>query len=148
MRYQRFSIRNGHLARTLSVAGLSGLLLGLAARVTMRFVALEAGVDPGFSAAGSFEVVLFGLIVGTPAALLLFVARGWVRVWRPWAGLLLGLTLFAVLAALPPPSARSALEGTPDTPAATALAFAAVFAAWGLVLEYLNKRFLWRSEVR
>lgn len=135
-------IRTRQLTRTLAVSCLSGLLLGAAARVTMRFVALEAGVSVALSLGGSLEVVTFGALVGTPVALLFFVFRLRVQVWRPWLGLLCGFSLFAVLGALPPPAARSALAATPDTPALTVLAFGVLFVAWGLMLEYFARRLL------
>lgn len=123
----------------LSVA--AGLVLGIAARAVMRFVALESGLDAGFSIGGSFEVVAFGALVGVPAAAVFLVARrrrsrrGW------WPGLLFGAAMFAALTAVQPPAARSALAGTPDTPAATAVAFALLFLGWGLGLEWMARRF-------
>jgi len=126
----------------LLVSCLSGVILGVAARVTMRFVALEAGVSVGFSPGGSLEVVAFGVIIGTPVALLFFAFRSRGQVRQPWPGLLCSLSLFGILSAVPPPAARSALATTPDTPAATALAFGVVFIAWGVVLEYFARRVL------
>jgi hypothetical protein len=141
-------IRAGQLNRALMVSCVSGAFLGMAARVTMRVVALEAGASPGFSLGGSLEVVAFGAMIGTPVALLFFGFRSRVPSWQPWLGPLCGLSLFGVLSAVPPPAARSALAATPDTPAATALAFAILFAAWGLMLEYFARRFLLASSAR
>ena len=126
----------------LLVSCLSGVLLGVAARMAMRFVALESGVPTGLSLGGSLEVVAFGATIGTPAALLFFAYRVRVQRWRPWLGLLYASCLFAVLSAAPPQAGRSALASTPDTPAATALAFGVLFVAWGLMLEYFVRRFL------
>jgi hypothetical protein len=126
--------------RIFVLSFVSGLLLGAGARIAMRFVALEAGLSTGLSLGGSLEVVGLGAIVGAPAACLLFAFRSRVPLRRPWAGLFWAAMLFAALAAIPPPAARSALAATPDTPAATALAFAVLFAAWGLVLEWLDSR--------
>lgn len=128
--------------RAVILAAASGLLLGVAARLVMRFVALESGVAPGFSLGGSLEVVVFGALIGMPVALLFFVLRPRVQPRWPWPGLACGLLLFAVLAAAPPPAARSALADTPDTPAATAFAFALLLAAWGVALEALYRRVL------
>jgi hypothetical protein len=50
--------------------------------------------------------------------------------------------VFGILAAVPPPAAQSALLDTPDTPAATALAFASLFAAWGAGLDCAAARVL------
>ena len=54
--------------------------------------------------------------------------------------MLFGLAVFGVLALAPPPAARSALADTPDTPAATAAAFALCFAVWGAGLEHIARR--------
>jgi hypothetical protein len=56
--------RRRQLVRVLVASCLSGLALGLAARLAMRFVALESGMAGGFSAGGSLEVIAFGAIVG------------------------------------------------------------------------------------
>lgn len=124
------------------LSGSAGVLLGLAARLTMRWVALESGVSPGFSTGGSFEVVALGVALGAPAAFLFFLVQPQAARMRPWSGLLWGLALFALLAAFPTPAARSALADTPDTPLFTAVAFATLFAAWGLSLALLQRRFL------
>jgi hypothetical protein len=136
-RFLRVSARQ--LTRLLIVSCLSGTLLGVAARMTMRFVALEAGVSASFSLGGSLEVVAFGAIIGTPVALLFFAVRARVESWSPWLGLLCGLSLFGALSAIPPPPARSALEATPDTPVATVLAFGVLFVVWGVGLEYVAR---------
>ena len=134
--YRLLDLR-GELIRALGASCLSGLLLGVAARVTMRFVAREAGVSANFSLGGSLEVVAFGTMIGAPVAMLFFGIRPRLPVRRPWPGLLWGLSLFGILTAAPPPAAQSALAATPDTSAATALAFGVLFVTWGLALEYL-----------
>lgn len=100
----------------------------------MRFIALEAGVAPGFSSGGSLEVILFGAMIGMPAALLVWACRG---KWRLpfWFGTFAGLALFVILSIFPPPAARSALGGTPDRPFWTTLLFAAAFVSYGAVLD-------------
>lgn len=118
----------------------AGLLLGIAARGVMRVVALESGLDPGFSLGGSLEVIAFGALVGVPAAAVYLAWRVRHRSASWWPGLFFGAGLFAVLAIVQPPAARSALGDTPDTPAATAAAFAALFVAWGASLEWLARR--------
>src|SRR5262245_26635000 len=103
----------------------------------MRLVSLESGGAPEFSPGGSIEVVLFGLLLGAPAALLLLVARS--RWTLPaWSGVVVGLTMFGVLALVPPDPARSALAATPDSPAATAALFALAFASYGALLDALS----------
>lgn len=133
--------------RAGGIAVLWGLVLGLAIRVAMRFVALEAGMSPGFSTGGSLEVVGFGALVGAPIAMVFFLLRPKIGVRGPGPGLLVGLTMFAAFALLPPPSARSALAATSDSPSATAALFGGVLAAWGLGSEYLHRRFLARSVI-
>ncbi len=132
----------GVVGRILVASCVSGLVLGLAARAVMRFVALESGLPNGFSIGGSLEVVAFGAILGAPIAFLFFALRRRIKMGRPWPGVILGSLLFGIVTGVPPPAARSALTATPDTPAATALAFAVVFVAWGLWLEYLASRVL------
>ena len=118
----------------------AGLTLGVAARVAMRLVALQANVNPEFSLAGSLEVVLFGIVGGAPLALIVWACRYQFRL-PVWTGLTAGLLLFAALAIWPPPAARSALGATPDAPSATAAVFALVFAVYGMVLDAL-----WHSQ--
>jgi hypothetical protein len=132
--------RRRNIARVLGLSLLSGALLGIAARVVMRFIALESGLDGGFSVGGSLEVVAFGLLVGTPVALAFLSFRRRLSVPAPWGGVAVGLCLFFVLSVLQPPSAQSALAGTPDTPEATAVAFGVMFAAWGVFLDSLARR--------
>jgi hypothetical protein len=128
-----------HLVRLCLVSCLSGVILGLAVRLAMRFVALESGMSVGFSVGGSLEVIVFGAMLATPVALAFFAVRSRVARWSPSLGVAFGLLLFATLSAFPPPSASSALAATPDTPAATAVAFAAIFVLWGVVLESLAR---------
>jgi hypothetical protein len=98
-------------------------------------------VRRGFSIGGSLEVVAFGAILGAPVALAFWAAR---RRWRlpHGAGVAVSLLLFAVLAIFQPPSASSALGGTPDSPVATGLLFAAAFGSYGLLLDLLWR---WRT---
>ncbi len=53
------------MARMLVSSVACGLLLGVAARLVMRFVALEAGIPAAFSPGGSLEVVAFGAGTGS-----------------------------------------------------------------------------------
>ena len=149
MERQLFRINRGALAiRALLPAAACGMLLGIAARLVMRFVAIESGLDGAFSVGGSLEVVAVGALIGAPGAWLFFVLRPRVSLPIPWAGVLCGLGLFLLFSVTPPPAARSALANTPDTPAATALAFAVLFVAWGWILEYLGRRMVWLRPPR
>lgn len=115
---------------------LSGIGLGIGARVVMRIVAWSSGLAGSFSLGGSRDVVLFGVLIGTPFALLFFAARERFAWPRAWSGRLAGGTLFAFLAFIPPGSARSALAATPEPPLQTALLFAVLFVLFGWTLEH------------
>jgi hypothetical protein len=144
MERQLFRSNRGELAsRALLPAAACGVLLGIAARLVMRFVARESGLDGAFSVEGSLEVVIFGALIGAPVAWLFFALRPRVSLRFPWAGVLCGLCLFLLFSLAPPPAVRSALADTPNTPAATALAFALLFVAWGWILEYVGRRTVW-----
>jgi hypothetical protein len=128
--------------RYLSLAVCAGAVLGIAVRVAMRLVAWQSGVKASFSLGGSLEIVLFGTLVGAPAALLYWAGRHRFALPR-WTAVAAALLLFAILALRPTPSARSALLATPDTPIATAAIFAAAFAVYGVALDLL-----WRPVSR
>jgi hypothetical protein len=128
--------------RRLALAACAGAVLGIATRVAMRLVAWQAGVNASFSFGGSFEIVLFGILVGTPLALLYWGCRARFALPR-LTGVAAALALFAVLALWPTPSARGALAATPDTPIVTAAIFAAAFLVYGVALDAL-----WRLEQR
>ncbi|MGH7720786.1 MAG: hypothetical protein ACREON_18310, partial [Gemmatimonadaceae bacterium] len=106
----------------------------------MRVIALSAGGAGAFSIGGSAEVVLFGIALGAPVALVFFALRQRIPLPAPWGGIAVGLMLFAMLALIPPPAAQSALAGTPDPPALTASLFGALFAAYGGVLDWWWRR--------
>jgi hypothetical protein len=130
------------LVRRLAFAAGAGAVLGIATRVAMRLVAWQAGMNSSFSLSGSLEIVLFGMLIGAPVALLYWVCRDRFALPR-LAGVGAALGLFAVLAAWPTSSARSALAATPDTPIVTAVIFGTAFLVYGAALEAL-----WRLERR
>ncbi len=115
---------------------VAAIALGVGARIVMRIISWVSGLPGAFSAGGSFEVVLFGALIGFPIALGFFWVRDRVRARLPWPGLLLGASLFLVLALLPPGSARSAMAGTPDPPVVTALLFLGLCLLFGAGLEW------------
>jgi hypothetical protein len=124
------------MIRSLAVAMVAGAVLGLASRVAMRLVAFKADVAPGFSLGGSIEVVLFGMLIGTPIALVVSACRR--RFSLPaWTGVAVGLALFASFTVWQPPAARSALSTVPDAAFTTAACFAAAFVLYGVVLDVL-----------
>jgi hypothetical protein len=130
------TIRLTSAAGWIGLAACAGAALGVSARVAMRVIAWQANVSPEFSFAGSAEVVLFGIVVGAPVALLVWACRHRVRL-PAWAGVIVSLMLFGVLAVWQPPAARSALLATPDAPAVTALMFLGVFGVYGVVVDAL-----------
>jgi hypothetical protein len=101
MERQLFRSNRGELAsRALLPAAACGVLLGIAARLVMRFVARESGLDGAFSVEGSLEVVIFGALIGAPVAWLFFALRPRVSLRFPWAGVLCGLCLFLLFSLL------------------------------------------------
>jgi hypothetical protein len=129
------------LGRTIRKHLLTSLLLGvglgLAARMIMRVVAWSAGLAGSFSTGGSFEVVLFGAMIGTPVAFGLLVIRERMTRRTRWLGRAVGGILFALFVLLPPESARSAMAATPDPPLLTVLLFGGLLFLFGWSLDLL-----------
>ena len=84
---------------------IAGLIAGISARIIMRIVALTAHMPPGFSIAGTFNVVFLGFILGFIAG---FIYTGCVvalssspkiRKYLPgplWRGLAFGVFLLLI----------------------------------------------------
>ena len=125
--------------RRILAATLAGIWLGVACRLAMRAVSIASDTRREFSLGGSLEVIAFGALVGAPVAWLVLAARKRWH-WIPGSGVLASLVLFAGFAAYPTPSAQSALGATPDEPWMTAIAFAAAFVSYGVVIELLDFR--------
>lgn len=123
----------------LAASIVAGVLLGAAARVAMRWVAIDAGLDPGFSIGGSIEVLAFGVLIGSPVALGLGAAA---CRWRlpHGSGLAAASALLIVLSVVPPPAARSAIATVPDSMGQALAVFAGAFLLYGLSLELLVHR--------
>ena len=114
---------------------VAGFLLGCGARVAMRVLSWLAGTSAGFSTGGSIEIVAFGMLLGVPLALAVFLLRTW-RGWtHSWVGLWTSLGVFGALAARPSPSAQSALAASPLPGAAIFLMFGVLFALFGLWID-------------
>lgn len=141
----RSSHRLPGLPRLLSAAGIAGTTLGIAGRVLMRIIAREAGLPGSYSLGGSLEVVLFGVFIGTPVALVFWLSRPRLHWRRPLPGVALGLLGTGLLATFPPPSARSALAATPDTPVFTWLGFGFLVTAWAVALDRATP-WIWRPR--
>jgi hypothetical protein len=128
------------LRRELVAAAAAGIAFGLGARAKMRIVAWTAGLDGSFSWGGSIEVVIGGLLIGAPLALVYAVSRPYLPRRAGWWAILVGSTGFLALALLPPPAASSALAATPDRPVVTAVLFWLLMAAFGAGLEWRWRR--------
>lgn len=76
-------------------------------------------------------------LVGAPTALVFLLVRPHLRWPAPWAGVAGCSVCFVAAAAFPPPAAQSALAGTPDTPALTALTFLVVIVGWMVGVDCL-----------
>lgn len=122
------------------VSGITGgVVLGIGGRAVMRVIALAAGLSPGFSLGGTVEVALTGLIIGVPAALAFVLLRRFFPRQTIVAGALFGAMLFAGLAVLPPPAARSAAASV-DRIGLTLAAFAPLFIFYGIAVAWLAGR--------
>ena len=58
------SLRRSNVLRFLPAAVLAGVALGVAGRLLMRLIAIEAGMSAAYSTGGSLEVVAFGVLAG------------------------------------------------------------------------------------
>lgn len=125
--------------RLLIAALLAGVLVGVAARLLMRLIAVQSGLAGEYTRHGTLAVVLFGTLVGGPLAAAFWLSRPRLPIRPPFAGLGLGALVTVLLILYPPPSARSALDATPDTPALTWLGFGLLLMAWGVALELMTR---------
>jgi len=120
-----------------SAAGIAaGLLIGVGGQLAMRVIAFAAGIDGGVTLGGSAEVVLTGLAFGIPAGVVFAVLRRLGLLVCRGCGALYGAGVFAIVAVLPPPAARSALTDV-GHPGLSALLFGALFVAAGGLIEFL-----------
>ncbi len=119
---------------------IGGLLLGIGGRIAMRVIAIGAGIDGGFSLGGSAEVLATGLIMGTPAGLVYVVLRRYVPRSGLWTGAVFGALYFSMFVLIPPPAARSALDGVGHLPLSLSL-FGPLFVTYGVVVEAIAGRF-------
>jgi protein-S-isoprenylcysteine O-methyltransferase Ste14 len=123
------------LVRLAAEAILAGVLLGTAARVAMRVLVWMSGSAGGFSRGGSVEIVVFGALLGAPAALAVLAIREW-RGWQhPWVGVWTALALYLAAIARPSPSAQSALAASPIPGWQIFLLFGLVFLVFGLWID-------------
>lgn len=125
--------------KMISAAVAAGLVLGVSGRLLMRLIAIEAGGARGYSFGGSLEVIAFGVLLGSPVAVIFWLVRSRVPLPAPRAGVSLGIAMTIVLTLFPPPAARSALASTDDAPLTTLLGFLVVFTAWGAVIDLVTR---------
>jgi len=129
------------LGRGLLAGGIAGVLvLGIGGRLVMSLIALRAGVPVGYSAGGTFEVILTGLFFGLAGGFVYGALLGLVRGRGRWLGPILGLVYFVGLALFPPPAARSAASGFPQHSVFVLIAFGTVFVMYGFALSALAAR--------
>ncbi len=125
----------------------AALALGVGARLVMRLISRASNLPGSYSTGGSVEVVIFGGLIGFPAALAFFALRQRVKTRLAWPGLAFGGMMFLGLALLPPSSARSAMANTPDPPVTTAVLFLTLFLLFGALLELHWWRWLERNRI-
>lgn len=129
------------LARDI-LAGLAAgiVVLGIGGRLLMRGIAVATGTGTGFSWGGTFEVILFGAIVGLAAGLVysLILTR---FIKKPvWRAVVLGLGAYLVLAVLPY-DVKMAITAFPESVwFPITLSFAVLFLLFGLGVEKLAQR--------
>ncbi len=137
----RWNLRAARAARVALLGLLAGIWLGVLGRAVMAALAMVGGSRPRLSLGGSFEVVAFGVLIGLPATIVFVVLRRWVPGPPVLHGALVGLALFALLVALPPPAARSAASGSPQEVRLAAVPlFGLAFLLYGLTLGWLGSR--------
>lgn len=128
-------VLRGWLAGT--VAG--GLWLGLGGRAAMVVIALAAGHPLRWSWGGSVEIVLFGMILAGVATAAWQLLRHLLPALRRGRGLLFGAILFGIFAAVPPPSAQSAVAGIGQRTLSLAL-FGGLLVGFGVLVETILVR--------
>ena len=117
---------------------IAGLFLGIGGRLVMALIAVSEGVRQPPSLGGSLEVVATGVLIGTPAGMLYYLVRGRIRTAGWWTGMAWGGLYVTLLALVPPPAARSAVEGIgPHIVPLTLILFGALFVLYGILLEAL-----------
>lgn len=121
------------------VAGivLGALFIGGGGRVVMRILAHADGRDPGFSAGGTAEILIYGALAGGAGALAYMALR---KIRWPWPvlGLAVSIVTFAgTLLTLPPHIAATAEPFRGMMPIVLCL-FGACFLAFGLSLAALH----------
>jgi hypothetical protein len=72
---------------------IGGVVAGVVSRLSMRGVALAAGMEPGFSIGGTLGILIFGAIMGIPFALIFAGVRRFIPLPERWKGLAYGVIL-------------------------------------------------------
>ncbi len=85
------------IARGSAAGAIVGLIvIGGGARAVMRLVALIAGMQPSFTAAGTLGLLIMGVVIGVVLALVYLPVRRWVPFRWPVTGVLFGLVLACI----------------------------------------------------
>lgn len=80
---------------------IGGTAAGAVSRLSMRLIALEAGMQPGFSVGGTLGILIIGAIMGIPFAFLYAAIRRFIPLPERYRGLAYGLMLSALFIAVP-----------------------------------------------
>jgi len=100
----------------------------------MAAAALMGGRDPNLSMDGLIDVLLLGTFVGAVAGPMLVFLRKGLKVGNPVRGITLGIVLFAC-SLVATSLGRGSVVGPHGLQWSTAAVAAAVFAAYGIILD-------------
>ena len=138
--------------RTMGVAALAsltaGCVAGVGARIIMRIVALTAHMSPGFSIAGTLNILIngifIGLVVGFIITMITFVLSTSPKASKylpgpVWRGLIVGLLL--LLVGFPVLAGIDAGDFALGIPLLDKIMFGALFIIYGFTLGVAEKAF-------
>ncbi len=115
----------------LAAGGLAGAVAGVVARLSMRVIALLAGMQPEFTLGGTFFILVAFAILGAPLGWLYAGIKPRIPLKTSWSALAYGVTL--LVAASIPVLMSEDLDGELGliSPWAIVAAFAPVFLVYG-----------------
>lgn len=126
---------------------LAGLfVLGIGGRIIMRFIALLAGITPGFGIGGTLEVLAFGLIIGLPSGLIFPFVASYFPGSKFVKGGVYGILVFLTVILLPGEAKKVAFM-FPEIFPFTVSIFLALFLVYGVVLATLITRLFTRYQI-
>jgi hypothetical protein len=80
---------------------MAGSVAGLVSRISMRLIALEAGMRPGFSISGTVAILVIGAVLGIPFALLYAALRRFLPLQEKYRGLVYSVVLGVLFVGVP-----------------------------------------------